>query len=265
MQKFVASLLFCGLILQGTLLHADEPEKIGLKLDANMASAYFFRGANVFQNEAQTDMNGLFAPSLSYTIPKTGLTLGYWAAYQTSGNNIDQLVDAGLGAEQDLFISYEYGLTPSLSLSGIMTAYLYPFATKQAAGVQAPTFFEPGFGLSWEGPVDLALNISYMHAMQYLLMQTGRYAYINPVISKDWQLYKTLSLDATLSGGYKFFTDDSVIDNRWDTALNLGGTFAPTRCSYVKMSVGLVWTNLQDKDFVHELAGLASLHLGFDF
>ena len=45
-----------------------EPRQIGLTIGLEVASAYCFRGLNVFQSDSQLDPHLLFAPALSYAV-----------------------------------------------------------------------------------------------------------------------------------------------------------------------------------------------------
>ncbi len=239
---------------------AEENEGIGLNVDVQVASAYVFRGLNVFQETKQMDQNMLLAPSITYSIPGTSLEIGYWGAYQLNGANKSAMVDVGLGAEQDFWVGYSYSLTPDLSLSALFTTYYYPLADEKVAGTSNPIYIEPAIGLSWSGFVNVGFNIAYMYGVQDEV-KAGRYLFLNPTLSKGWSLTEAIGLECTLDMGYKLFNED-IDDNKWHAGLLVGVPISLPYNMYVTPGAGVVWTNLTGKDFADELAAFGSVNVG---
>ncbi|HVZ34176.1 MAG TPA: hypothetical protein VG963_17235, partial [Polyangiaceae bacterium] len=61
-----------------------------LNVDVEAASAYVWRGINMFGTKQNTQDFSVF-PSITASLG--GLSLGYWGAYQLSGDNKSDLVD----------------------------------------------------------------------------------------------------------------------------------------------------------------------------
>ena len=60
----------------GAATEETARESIGLNLDLGFATAYVFRGANVFQEDGQMNQNMLIAPGITWSIFDTGLSIG---------------------------------------------------------------------------------------------------------------------------------------------------------------------------------------------
>jgi hypothetical protein len=213
---------------------AAAPEPIGLTLGVGVETAYYFRGLNVFKADSQRDMHGLFEPSLTYAVPGTGLSLGYWGGYQVNGGNSTDLIAAGIGHEQDVIVRYAGELVKGLTLAGILTGYLYPFADEEVVGTAVPTYLEPGLSLTYAGPLDLGLAISYMAGVQDALAN-GRYLYLNPTVGKVFDLSGIADLAMGVGFGFKLYNYPSRMpDNRfdvrfdWGVPLDLGGGLTVT-------------------------------------
>ena len=224
-------------------VRAAERDPIGLSLDVGVANAYVWRGLNVFANDGQRDPdNLLLAPSVAWTPGDSGFAVGYWGAYQLTGPNRAALVDAGLGAEQDLWIGYDRGLTETLSASFLLTGYLYPFADEAAAGVAFPAYLEPGAALAWNGPVTASLGVSYFHCAQSALAG-ARNVYLHPTLSWGHPLGDKVGLTVDAGFGYKLFTQAEVETNTldWNLAVGLPLAFGVV---HVNPAMNLAWTNL---------------------
>ncbi|MCP4604719.1 MAG: hypothetical protein GY847_30060, partial [Proteobacteria bacterium] len=200
-MRLVSACLVIG--LSGTAaaqgeMQTEEQElskTVGINLDAEISSLYNFRGWNTFQEKTQQDQNGLFAPSITWAIFDSGVSIGYWAAYQISGSNQAEMVDVGLGHEQDIFLSYDRAwLNDLLALNLTLTYFFYPFADEDAAGTANPSFLEPLVGLTISDWVDIGINISYFVGLQDAV-KDYRYLYINPSVGKGLELSDTFSMN----------------------------------------------------------------------
>jgi hypothetical protein len=223
-----------------------EPEPIGLTLGVGVESAYYFRGLNLFKGDSQRDMHGLFEPSLTYTLPGTGLSFGYWGGYQVNGENSSELIAAGIGHEQDVVVRYSGELANGLTLAGLVTAYIYPFADEQVAGTAVPTYLEPGVSLAYAGALDVALAVAYLAGIQGAL-EDGRYLYLNPTVGKRFDLSGVADLSMGVGFGFKLYNYPSRMpENRfdvrfdWAVPLDLGGGLGVTPGAHFG------WTDLRD-------------------
>jgi len=174
---------------EATEAESAEEETAGSLISLTMAidteTAYVFRGLNIFQGAGQHDPNAILAPELTWSFGDSGLWLDYWGAYQISGDNISQLVDEGLGMEQDFTLGYDRDLNENgLALSARLICYLYPFADPDVAGVTMPSYLEPGITLSLSRSADFGFGISYMTNTQSELAGTA-YLYLNPTIQNN--------------------------------------------------------------------------------
>ena len=190
--------------------------------------------AGRLQSDSQRDVHGLFEPSLTYTVPGTGLSFGYWGGYQINGSNSSDLIAAGIGHEQDVIVRYSGELVKGLTLAGVLTTYIYPFAQKEVAGTAVPTYLEPGVSLVYSGPLDLALTALYLAGVQDAL-ENGRYLYLNPTVGKTFDLGPVADLAMGVGFGFKVYNFPSKMpDNRfdirfdWGVPLTLGGGLTVT-------------------------------------
>jgi uncharacterized protein (TIGR02001 family) len=245
---------------------AEESDGVGINIDVGFATSYVFRGWNVFQSGAQRDQHMLLAPGIAWSIAGTGLTIGYWGAYQISGENISDNNDAALGLEQDLYAAYEWGISDSVTLQLGATAYLYPAASEKITGATCPAFLEPKLGIVWSGPLDLGLSFSYMAGLQDEPAIRGiGYLYMNPYLGKSFSFGDTVGLDLALGYGFKIFQGGyEDADNAHDVTFTAALPIYPVSWFYLKPGVGLAWTNIAGKGFADELAFWAGLNVGAD-
>lgn len=232
-----------------------------LNLDLGVLSAYVFRGINVFQDDSQHDQTLFLAPAATLSIGDTGLSIGYWGAYQVTGDDIGDKNDAGLGAEQNLILGYELALNETLALNAGFTYYFFPFADSDVAGTSVPSYLEPAVGLAWAGPVDLSMNVSYFYGVQEAI-EAGRYVYFNPRVAKNVPLNQMLELDLDGGAGYKLFNDSDIDDNTWDVILKAALTITPQPSYYITPSISLAWTNLESESFGDELVVFGGVNVG---
>lgn len=245
----------------------EEPEPLGLTLDLGFASAYNFRGLNMFQSSSQWNQNAFLAPSVTWAVGDSGLSLGYWGAFQVVGPNIGSVVDAGIGAEQDLIISYSRPLSEGLSAGAGFTAYLYPFADAAVAGTRLPTYLEPALFATLTSKVDLGMRVAYYHGVQSAV-SAYRYVYLNPTAGKTFALAERVSLAVSGSLGYKLFTDRSTEvsqANRVDLLFSVGAPIDVVGGFYLKPSVSWAWTDLPDRSARNEMLVYGGVNAGVGF
>jgi hypothetical protein len=245
----------------------EEASGAGVNLDLGFATHYVFRGLNLFAEEAQLDANTLLAPGVTWAVADTGLSLGWWAAFQLNGNVRDN-IDAGAGAEQDLFATYEFGLTDTVALGFQMYAYMYPFADEEVAGTDGlPVWLEPGASVTWSTAVDLGLTVTYMAGVQDANAEYS-YLYLSPSVGRSFALdeAETLSLDLAASFGYKAWlrADEKLQDNTFDVGIKAGLTWYATDIFYLTPAVGFAWTNLAGLGFADEFIVFGLLNVGVD-
>ena len=243
----------------------DAAAKLKLNVDVGLATMYVFRGANIFSAGSLQDANLMLAPGASWEVFDTGLTVAYWSAYQLSGN-IEENIDAGLGAEWDLIVSYQRDLLEGLTATGGVTLYIYPFADEAAAGTSVPTYLEPFVGASYgRWGLDLGLQLVYLIGLQQALA-SGRYLYINPSVGRSQPLGGNLALQLSLGFGVKVFTGEgegeATRDNSFDLLLSAGLPLAIAGGFYAKPSLNLAWTNVAGQSFGQELMAWAGLNVG---
>ncbi|MCK9461190.1 MAG: hypothetical protein M0R80_16305 [Proteobacteria bacterium] len=243
-------------------------EGAGINLDLGFATHYVFRGLNLFQESAQLDPHTLLAPGVTWSVADTGLSLGWWAAFQLNGPNLRDNIDAGVGAEQDLFATYEFGLTDTVALGLQLYAYLYPFADEDVTLTRgAPIWLEPGASITWSTAVDLGLTVTYMAGVQDAIAEYS-YLYLSPSVGRSFVLdeAETLSLDLGASFGYKAWlrADEKMQDNTFDVGVKAGLTWYATGVFYLTPAVGFAWTNLEGLGFADQLIVYGMLNVGVD-
>ncbi len=189
-----------------------------LNIDVEGASAYVWRGINVFGVNQNTQAFSVF-PSL--TLTSGALSLGYWGAFQLSGDNKSALVDSGVGGQNNFILKYSGWGDDDLAYSAMLTYWIYPFADEEVAGTATPMYIEPGAGLSYLAGADLGLYVGYYRGLQSVT-ERASFLYINPSIGKTVPLSSDVGLALGLSGGYKVFTNDPLTEDRaLDLALNV--------------------------------------------
>jgi len=241
-----------------------EGAGLGLEVGLEVASAFLWRGLNVFQGEDRTDQHALAAPSLTWSVGDTGLSVGYWGAFQLNGDNRSDLIDAGVGAETDLILNYSHSITDDLSVDGGVVYYMYAFADEKVAGVATPGYIEPNLVVSYATVVDLGLMVGWFRALQDEL-DGFNHIYINPTVGKSVPLGKGMELQLGLGFGYKMFQDDEASDNVYDALATVGlGVELPAGLSLTP-KVQAAWTNIGEADFGDELAFAGAVALNASF
>jgi hypothetical protein len=238
-------------------------EGVGLELELAVSSAYVFRGLNVFQKDGQGDQHAFVAPSVNWSVGDTGLSIGYWGAYQLTGDNRSENTDAALNTEQDLFATFEIEAADSLTVSPGLIYYFYPFADEDTVGTSMPSVLEPGVAISYASFVDFGLSVSYFYAVQEEI-KVLRHLYVNPSIAKELELSGSMKLQLGTGFGYKKFDDAAVENNTYDVLVGLGLPIDVGGGATVKPNVNAAWTNLQNEEFSGEyvLWGGVALGLG---
>jgi len=242
----------------------ERPNKL-LNVDVEGASAYVWRGINVFGEQQNTQAFSVF-PSLTATFG--GLSLGYWGAFQLSGDNKSTLVDQGVGGQNNLILKYNGYLDNGLVYSAMLTYWLYPFADEQVAGTATPMYLEPGVGLSYLAGADLGLYVGYYRGLQ-AVTEPASFLYINPSVGKTFSLNEDLGFALGLSAGYKVFTNDPPAKDRaFDLALNLSLAI-PFNDMYITPGLHAAYATRDDAvvpnaGFSDSFVAWAGVHVGYD-
>lgn len=243
---------------------AQAPEPLGLALDLGVSSVYVFRGWNMFQKSSQWDQHAFLAPSLTYAVGKTGLSIGYWGAYQFLGDNVGAAMDAGFGAENDLVFTFGREVASGVTAGAALTAYLYPAGKKATAGADFPVYLEPAIFVVWSSVLDVGLKLAYYHGLQKGI-GAYRYLYVNPTLGKTVALTERVSLSVSGSFGAKLFNDNTTPVaqmNRYDLLVGVAVPIAVVGPLYVKPSVSWAWTDLPDKGFADEMVVFGAVNIG---
>lgn len=236
-----------------------------LNLDVEMASAYVWRGVNMFGEDQNTQVASVL-PSVTAVFGP--FSVGYWGAYQLSGDNRGDNRERGVGAESDLVAKWSAPLTEDLTGSAMLTYRFYPFADGDVAGTDTPMYLEPGVGISYLTGADLGLYVGYYRGLQDAT-EANSFVYINPSVGKTFALDDNLGLALSLSGGYKAFTNDPVYEDRqFDLGLNasLSIPFADTyitpqlHAAYVTRDDDLV----PDAGFEDSFLAWVGVHVGYN-
>lgn len=226
------------LLVLATLLTAQAGS---LDLEVEVASNYVWRGANIFGN-SQSQQVPMVAPSATYT---TGsLWLGYWGAYQLGGSTASVLVDAGVGAEQDVFVGYDLSLSDELDASLVLTAFFYPLSSSAVTGTSVPLWLEPAVVLSGSGPVDWGLTVSWFQGMQ---SATKGYSffYLEPTVGTAVPLGDKLELAFGGELGFKGYTGGGGLfdTNSLHVAVHAGLPISLGEAFWVQPALHVAWTN----------------------
>jgi len=242
----------------------ERPNKL-LNVDVEGASAYVWRGINVFGEQQNTQAFSVF-PSLTATFG--GLSLGYWGAFQLSGDNKSELVDRGVGGQNNFILKYNSYFDNGLVYSAMLTYWIYPFANEEVAGTATPMYLEPGVGLSYLAGADLGLYVGYYRGLQDVT-EPASFLYINPSIGKTFPLNEDLGLALGLSAGYKVFTNDPPAeDHAFDLALNVSLAI-PFNDMYITPGLHAAYATRDDAvvpnaGFSDSFVAWAGVHVGYD-
>jgi hypothetical protein len=217
---------------------AKQPE---LELSLEFASAYVFRGYNVFQADHQGEQKWVQRPSIVWSSPRTGLSVGYAAANQLTGDNLVSNVAAGLGAEQDLFSAYEFGKRERLGLTAEVVVIAYPAADPKIVGTSAPVFVSVSAEPRYRH--NLYLHVGYLRGFRHGPFE-GDQAYLSPRVEKRFTLGERFGLELQLGAGMKILQLDlGIRDNMFDVLATATLYYALNEVFYVGAKVGWAWTN----------------------
>ncbi|MGC4067338.1 MAG: hypothetical protein QM784_22385 [Polyangiaceae bacterium] len=152
-----------------TTAEASQPPPSGtpqsLTLDLGVASAYVWRGINLWGPESDSQNLSLY-PSITFA--RGALTAFYWGGYQLTGRTKGANLDGAVGAEQDLGVTYAVPLSEKFSLSLWGTALLWPFADEKVVNTSLPASFEPGLTAIYVTFVSASFAVSYFRGLSDL-------------------------------------------------------------------------------------------------
>jgi hypothetical protein len=244
--------------------HWERPSNL-LNVDVEAASAYVWRGINVFGDNQNSQAFSVF-PSLTATFGD--LSLGYWGAYQLSGDNKSFNVDRGAGGENDFVLKYSGSLDNGLAYSAMLTYWIYPFADEDVAGTSTPMYIEPGAGISYLAGADLGLYVGYYRGLQDVT-EPASFIYINPSIGKTFHPSEDFGLALSLSAGYKIFTNDPPSKDRaFDIGLHVSAAI-PFSNMYITPQLHAAYVTrdddaVPDAGFSDSFVAWAGVHVGYD-
>jgi hypothetical protein len=235
-----------------------------LNIDVEGASAYVWRGINVFGENQNTQTFAVF-PSVTATLGS--LSLGYWGAFQVSGDESNAMVNGG-GGDNDFVLKYSGAVDEDLAFSAMLTYWLYPFADEEVAGTATPMFIEPGAGVSYLAGADLGLYVGYYRGLQ-AVTEPASFVYINPSIGKTFPIGGDVRLALGASAGYKIFTEDPPAKDRaFDLALNVSAAI-PFDDMYITPQLHAAYVTrddavLPDATFSDSFIAWVGVHVGYD-
>lgn len=223
-----------------------EAKTYGVNIDMGLASIYNFRGLNSFQETSQQDRNAAFFPSITWAIGDSGVYVGYWGAYQLSGNNKTAMVNGALGHEQDLYVGWDTSFGPDdmLTFSAAFTYFFYPFSNLEEA--DNPSIIEPLVGFSASSFIDFGLNLSFFAGIDDATSPLS-HLYINPSIAKSFSFGQRFGMDLAFGAGFKVFTDSDTRDageNTVDLVFDAAMPIALEGTLYLAPAISMAWTNL---------------------
>ena len=233
-----------GLVTARRVVKNDvRGSQLDLEFSIEVASAYVFRGYNVFQDDRQREQKWVERPRFVWAPSGTGVFIGYASANQLTGDNLVGNVAAGLGAEQDLFAGYEFGKHSRLGVSTEIEFVAYPVADGRVAGTTTPLFVS----LSAEPRYRHTLYVyaGYLRGLGHGPLGDDQF-YINPRVEKRFNLGGRFALELEVGGGIKIFQlDVGVVRNNMFDVLAAATLYcALNDVFYVGARVGWAWTNL---------------------
>ncbi len=249
--------------------HAEGTEGgLGLNVDVEVASSYLFRGINLFATPADKviQQHPRVSPSVTWQIFDTGLSIGYYGAFQLAGDDIAANNKAGAGTEQDLSLTYQRELSEAWTASCALVSYIYPAGEEAYAGADFPVWLDPYVGIGYQGPADVSFKASYMFGLQSGLAD-AQYLYLNPTVGKSLPVFGEVALALALGLGYKVFTklDNADVDNRFDVLLSVSSVIPVWQNVYAKPALLLSWTDRKDRGFGDEMGLSFGANVGADF
>jgi len=232
-----------SLAAEAQSLQLEETSPASLSAGIGVNSHYAWRGLNYLQATSQKDQHAYVSPWLSAAIGDSGWSVGYWGAYQATGDNIASTTAGASSHENDLWVDWSTdvaGGAVSANVYGL--AYLYPFADADVAGADVPTWVEPGAGLTWNGPVSIGASAAWYQAVQEPL-RGGEYLYLNTSISGEQAVHDAIAVGLGASAGYK--AGQGYIDNTLDLQLDWTLSIALDQLT-LSPGTHVTWTNFED-------------------
>jgi hypothetical protein len=158
---------------------------IGFEVKSYLASAYFFRGENIYGKKLNNDLNGVFSPSFSLVIIPASFSITYESFYQISGDNAAYNVNIGKGHQQNIIIHWDYFFVNRLEISSFLGYYFFPFAQKEIAGIKNPSYLDVIVNSFWHSKKGLTTGIgmAYLFGVQNVISDM-RYLYIYPSVKQ---------------------------------------------------------------------------------
>jgi hypothetical protein len=221
----------------------EQPE---LEINLEVASAYVFRGYNVFQAQNQREQNWVQGLLLAWNPPGSGFSVGYASANQLRGDNLVSNVQAGLGGEEDVFAGYELARQKRLGLATELAVVAYPLADSSVVGTRVPLIIsvsaEPRYRRN------LYFYLGYLRGFRHGLFE-GDQIYLNPHVEKKIDLGERFELDLAAGAGVKLLQVDVgvVKDNMFDVLATATLYCALNDVFYVGAKVGWAWTNVTSR------------------
>jgi hypothetical protein len=233
-----------ALAMRGVALAAEgdaaEHARPSAELDANLeyASNYVFRGLNLFRKEDQAEHEGVLLPHLTWSAPGGDFALGYSAAYQVTGDNIQENVHAGVGRTQIMFLDYSFRPTSDWQFTPEVAMIAYPWARP------AQWFLEVSGELRAQLFFDVALSVGYLFAVRPRPSPTDQ-VYLSLRASKSVALSKDLTFDFGVGAGVKLLRPhEASDDNKFDILLSEGFSYSLSDALYIGIRFAFAWTNL---------------------
>ena len=249
----------CALVMAVAAPASAQDRSVGVEVGVGWASCYVWRGENVFQESSQMDQHSIFSPSLSLSFGDTGVSVGYWGAFQLNGANRGALVEEGVGAEQDFVVGYDFSIADDLAGAAAIAWYLYPLADPDVAGAPPPAYLEPRLGVVWSRGVDLGMTVAYYQGVAGL--ESDHYAYLSPAATHSRELTARATLDLGLALGFKAPIGDAVGDGAFDATVDVGSSIAIGERYTLAPAAHVAWTNFDGVSFGDEWVVWASVDL----
>jgi hypothetical protein len=193
----------------------------------------------VFQSSSQHDQNLALSGQVSWTIPRTDLSIGYSSVYQLTGDNVSHNIEVGLGAEQVVFADYDAQPAPRLAVTSEIATVVYP------AAHDVPLFVEASVEARYTAWLELSTYAGIFEAVRSGPLGENHF-YVKPAVDKTFDLTQKLDLSAEASAGIKIFqAPGSIPDNMFDLLASVGLDYALTSSVSVGAKFALAWTNLE--------------------
>lgn len=227
----------------GTAGTPTEGTRWDVDATVKVASAYLFRGYNVFQSTSQHDQNAALFGQLSWSVPRTDLSVGYSTVYQLTGDNIAHNIQIGLGAEQVGFVDYDWQPVSHLTITPEIAAMVYPVASN------VPFFVEASTEARYEAPIEISIYAGYIAGLRPGPLSENHF-YTRYLLEKTFDLNKQVELSADGSFGVKVFQSDpgAVHGNMFDALASVAVSYSFSAVLEVGAGFAMAWTNLEPRE-----------------